>query len=342
MFFQSILPLSLHEIATKMQWPEEGLHICDGDKESMIKAVAPLEKAQAGDISFFDNPKYKDHLKAFQGSVVILREKERVHLPSHVSAIVMKEPYMAWGQLLQCLYPNALQVAKPSLKATQDEDCLIEEGAEISPTAIIGRHVEIGKGSYIGPNVVIGDHVKIGRDCHISANVTIIAALIGDRVIIHNNCGIGQDGFGFAMGKSHLKIPQIGRVIIQDDVEIGAGTMVDRGAIGDTVIGQGTKIDNLVQIAHNVEIGMHCVIAALVGIAGSVKIGNYVSIGGQVGIAGHLKIGDQARIGAQAGVMTNMPDGETWLGSPAQAVQKTMREIAVLRKLSSPRKDVIK
>ena len=187
----------------------------------------------------------------------------------------------------------------------------------------------------IGPNVVVGPDVRIGRDCAIGANSTVLCALIGDRVILHPGVRVGQDGFGFAMGPGgHLKVPQIGRVVIQDDVEIGANATIDRGANRDTVIGQGTKIDNLVQIAHNVVIGRNCVIVSQVGISGSCELGDFVAIGGQAGLAGHLKIGMGAQIGASSGLMNDVPAGQRWIGAPAKPIKEFWREIAALGKLA--------
>ncbi len=186
----------------------------------------------------------------------------------------------------------------------------------------------------IGANSVIGPSVRIGRDCAVGAHATVVHALIGNRVILHAGVRIGQDGFGFHMSpKGHLKVPQIGRVVIQDDVEIGANTTIDRGSIRDTVIGEGSKIDNLVQIAHNVVIGRHCVIVSQSGISGSTTLGDFAVTGGQAGLTGHLTIGAGAQIGAKAGVMTDVPPGARWVGSPAQPVRDLFKQEALLRKL---------
>jgi UDP-3-O-[3-hydroxymyristoyl] glucosamine N-acyltransferase len=212
----------------------------------------------------------------------------------------------------------------------------LEAGVIVDPGAVIGRGAEIGAGTVIGPNAVVGPEVRIGRDGAIGASSTIAAALIGDRVIIHPGVHIGQDGFGFALGASgHLKVPQIGRVIIQDDVEIGAGVTIDRGANRDTVIGEGAKIDNLVQIGHNVVIGRHAVMVSQSGVSGSSALGDFAVLGGQAGIAGHLKIGAGAQVAAAAGVMHDIPAGQRWAGAPAKPVREFFREVAALTRLAA-------
>ena len=199
---------------------------------------------------------------------------------------------------------------------------------------VIGPRVEIGAGTLVAAGAVIGPGVCIGRDCAIGAGASVLHALIGDRVIIHPGARIGQDGFGYLPSpKGHQKIPQARRVIVQDDVEIGANTTIDRGSTRDTVIGEGTKIDNLVQIAHNVSVGRHCLIASQTGISGSSQVGDFVMMGGQVGIADHVTVGAGAMLGAQSGYMSNVPAGARWIGSPAQPVRDFMKGVAVLRRL---------
>ena len=216
----------------------------------------------------------------------------------------------------------------------------MEEGVTVEPGAVIGPEASIGSGTTIAAGSVIGYRVYIGRDCYVGPNATLTHALVGNRVTIHAGASIGQDGFGFAMGRAgHQKVPQIGRVIIQDDVEIGANTTIDRGALRDTVIGEGTKIDNLVQIGHNVVIGRHCIIVAQTGISGSAELGDFVALGGQVGVVGHVKIGAGAQIAGSSNVRGNVPPGVRWGGTPAKPTRLWFRELTLLRQLAE-RKDL--
>ena len=216
----------------------------------------------------------------------------------------------------------------------------IEPGAIVEPGAVIGPEAHIGSGTTIAAGTLIGYRVHVGRDCYIGPNASLTHALLGNHVTVHSGVAIGQDGFGFAMGRTgHLKVPQIGRVVIQDHVEIGANTTVDRGALRDTVIGEGTKIDNLVQIGHNVVIGRHCIIVAQTGISGSAELGDFVALGGQVGVVGHVKIGAGAQIAASSNVRGDVPPGSRWGGTPAKPVRLWFRELTLLRKLAE-RKDL--
>jgi UDP-3-O-[3-hydroxymyristoyl] glucosamine N-acyltransferase len=211
----------------------------------------------------------------------------------------------------------------------------LESGVVVDPGAVIGPRAEIGAGSVIGAAAAIGPGVRIGRNCAVGAGASIVHALIGDRVIVHPGCRIGQDGFGYVMGAGgHAKVPQVGRVIIQDNVEIGANTAIDRGANRDTIIGEGTKIDNLVQVGHNVVIGRHCVIVAQTGISGSVTLCDYVVLGARVGINNHVTIGEGAQIAAISVVNSDVPPGARWGGTPAKPVKQWFREMLTLERLA--------
>lgn len=223
----------------------------------------------------------------------------------------------------------------PGAVAHVDPTAILEPGCIVEPGAVIGPEAQIGAHTRIGAGAVIGRRVTIGRRCAIGARAVITNALIGNAVIIHPGAAIGQDGFGFAMSpRGHLKVPQIGRVIIQDNVEIGANTTIDRGALRDTIIGEGTKIDNLVQIGHNVVIGRHCVIVAQVGISGSTVLEDFVVMGGQAGCVGHITIGAGAQIAGNSGLATSVPRGERWGGSPARPFKVWARETALLKRLA--------
>ena len=325
--------------------PNEG-----ADLDLVIRGVAAIDRATPGALTFLDNPRYSGDLASTRASAVLLSPRLVDKAPKGCITLTTVEPYRAFADVLTRLFPAA---ARPgpifgetgvSPHASVHPAAHLEQGVTIDPGAVIGPGAEIGSGAVIGPNAVIGPLVRIGRDSVIGGNCTIYCALIGDRVVIHPGSHIGQDGFGFAMGAAgHKKVPQVGRVIIQDDVEIGAGTTIDRGANRDTIIGEGSKIDNLVQIGHNVVIGRHCVIVAQVGISGSTTVGDFVAIGGQAGLTGHLKIGPGAQIAAQAGVMTDVPAQERWGGAPAQPMREFFKEVAAVRKLAgsgaAPRKD---
>jgi UDP-3-O-[3-hydroxymyristoyl] glucosamine N-acyltransferase len=259
-------------------------------------------------------------------------------------ALVCREPYRAYAKVVTRLYPEATRpgssfgVDGVSAHALVHPTARLGEDVSIDPGAVIGPGAEIGSGSLIGAYSVIGPRVRIGRDCAIASQVTVAHAILGDGVILHPGVRIGQDGFGYVMGpQGHLKVPQLGRVIVGDNVEVGANSTIDRGSGRDTLIGEGTKIDNLVQIAHNVTIGKHCVIVAQVGIAGSTTLDDYVAVGGQTAIAPHLRLGQGVQIAADAGVMTDVPAGGKWGGSPARPMRHFFREYHAVKKLAGTR-----
>jgi len=308
-----------------------------------IVDVAPLDRASPGDICFFDNKRFiadagKTHAGACLTGAALVKE-----LPERVTALVVREPYRAFVQVARALFPQAL---RPSSLAESgsvagahiDASARLESGVTVEPGAVIGPRCEIGSGTVIGATAVIGTDVRVGRDCAIGSGTVVTNALIGDRVIIHPGCKVGQDGFGFVMsGAGHLKVPQVGRVIIQDDVEIGAGTTIDRGAIRDTVIGEGTKIDNLVQVGHNVSIGRHCVVVAQTGISGSATLEDFVVLGARAGINNLATVGEGAQLAATSNVNGNVPPGARWGGTPAKPVKQWFREIMALERLARPK-----
>jgi UDP-3-O-[3-hydroxymyristoyl] glucosamine N-acyltransferase len=330
-------PFPLSELAayTGAQIPEE----FESKGGQLIAGVKALDDAGDRDVSFFENRKYLAALRESQAGAVFVSPQNAKHAPLHAVPLLSKDPYRAFARSLELFFPDAgfPKVASPAAAgaASIDASASVEEGAIVEAGAIIGPEVQIGRGTRIAAGAVVGFRVAIGRDCYIGPCASITHALIGNRVILHAGVRIGQDGFGFAMSAAgHYKVRQTGRVIIQDDVEIGANATVDRGALKDTVIGEGTKIDNLVQIAHNVVIGRHCVIAAQTGISGSTILEDFVAMGGQCGTVGHIRIGAGAQIGAQSGVASDIPRGERWGGYPAKPMGTWAREVALLKRLT--------
>ncbi len=340
-FFDRAGPFSLKAVAETAN-----AEVAAGaDPGLQIKDVRPLDGAGRGDLSFLDNPKYLPLFAATSASACLVAPKFAAQAPSGCACLVTPEPYRGFARALLLFYPDALNPkaalpGKPSGSSLVHSSAMLEPGAIVEPGAVIGPEAHIGRGTTIAAGSVIGYRVHIGRDGYIGPNASVTHALIGNNVTLHAGVAVGQDGFGFAMGKGgHLKVPQIGRVIIQDGVEIGANTTIDRGALRDTVIGEGTKIDNLVQIGHNVVIGRHCVIVAQTGISGSAELGDFVVLGGQVGVVGHVKIGAGAQIAASSNVRGDVPSGVRWGGTPAKPVRLWFRELTLLQKLAE-RKDL--
>jgi UDP-3-O-[3-hydroxymyristoyl] glucosamine N-acyltransferase len=306
-----------------------------------IGNIAPLDTAVAADISFIDNPKYLDAFAATRAGACFVGPRFEAKAPKGPVVLFTPQPYPAFVAVARALFPDALRPASlfgvtgRSKDARVHASAHIEAGVTIDPFAVIGPDAEIGAGTVIATGAVIGPGVCIGRDCAIGPNATIVHALIGDRVIIHAGARIGLDGFGYLPGpKGHQKIPQTRRVIIQDDVEIGANSTIDRGSTRDTMIGEGTKIDNLVQIGHNTAIGRHCVLVSQTGISGSVKVGDYVMMGGQVGVGDHITIGTGALLAARSGVIGNVPAGARYNGWPARPAREWLRGVAWLRRMA--------
>ena len=300
----------------------------------MLQAIAPLQTATAEDVSFCLNArKHVPALAATQAGAVIVHPDMKTLVPDTAVAILASDPLVAWSKVAALFHPQAPVTPGIHPSAVIAASARIDPTTEVGPLAVIGENVAIGPRGRIGPLVVIGDGVEIGRDVRIGPHASLSHALIGHRVYIYPGARIGQDGFGFAITPEGFHtVPQLGRVLVEDDVEIGANTTVDRGTLGDTIIGAGTRIDNLVQIGHNVRIGKACVLVAQVGISGSTILEDQVVLAGQAGIAGHLRIGAEARIGAQAGVMADVPPRSAVLGSPAQPVKIFFKEIATIRR----------
>jgi UDP-3-O-[3-hydroxymyristoyl] glucosamine N-acyltransferase len=305
-----------------------------------IVDIAPLDRASPSDLTFFDSRNFISAAAATHAGACLTTATLGKELPARVAVLTVREPYRAFVVVAREMFPEALRpssLAEPGdfANAHVDKSARLESGVTVEPGAVLGPRVEIGSGTVVGANAVVGADVRIGRDCSIGAGTTVSNALIGDQVIVHPGCKIGQDGFGFVMGGSgHVKVPQVGRVIIQDDVEIGAGTTIDRGALRDTVIGEGTKIDNLVQVGHNVSIGRHCILVAQTGISGSSTLEDFVVLGARVGLNNNVTIGEGAQIAAISNVHGDVPTGARWGGTPAKPVKQWFREMTTLSRLA--------
>ena len=306
----------------------------------MLAGVAPLQTAQPDEVSFLDNRKYAAALAETRAGAVIVHPDMVERVPATAVPIVTSEPYVAWAKVASLFFP--VPPGRPGIHpaAVVAADAVVHPSVEVCPLAVIGSGAEIGPRCRIGAHAVIGDGVVLGPDCRIGAHATLSHALVGARVMVFPGARIGQDGFGFAVGgKRFLSVPQLGRVILEDDVEVGANTTIDRGSLHDTVIGAGSRLDNLVQIGHNVRLGRGCIVVSQAGISGSTILEDHVVVAGQAGLTGHLRIGRRARIGAQAGVMADVAAGADVVGSPAQPVRAFFRQVAMLRRLARDASD---
>ena len=305
------------------------------DGGRLVGDVAPLETAGPDDLTFLDNRKYTDAFTRSRAGAAFIDERVADKAPRGMALLVAREPYKAFARAAQAFYPDAGPRPGRAPSAIIDPTAIVPADCEIGAHVVIEAGVRLGARCRIGPNTVIAAAVELGDDCQIAANVTLSHCLIGARVVLHPGVRIGQAGFGFAPDPNlPVKVPQLGRVIIGDDVDIGANTTIDRGSLHDTVIGPGTMIDNLVQIGHNVAIGRGCVLAGQVGISGSTRLGDFVMAGGQAGLAGHLTIGNGARIAAKSGLMRDVAAGETVGGSPALPMRLFMKQVATLQRLA--------
>lgn len=332
-FFERAGPFALAEVARAT-----GSELAPGaNAELGIEDVRPLSEAGGTDVAFLDNRKYAHQLAGTTAGACLIQPALSNLLPVGTSGLLTKAPYRGFALALHLFYPTASwPLVAGDSRVPVHPSAEIEPDVVIEPGAVIGPSARIGRGSRIAAGAVIGYRVTVGRGSYIGPHATIIHALLGDRVIIHAGVRIGQDGFGFAMGRDgHLKVPQIGRVIIQDDVEIGANSCIDRGALKDTIIGEGTKIDNLVQIGHNVIMGRHCVIVSQCGISGSAQLGDFVVMGGQAGLVGHIKVGAGAQIAGSSHVKDDVPPGARMGGTPARPFREWAREIAAIQRLAA-------
>lgn len=306
-----------------------------GDGALSIKDVAPLNEAGADHISFLDNVKYKQDFTATKAGACIIAPEMAEFAPKGCQLILSKSPYKSYAQIAQLFYPENYPPAKISDQAVIDETAQISEGCVIEAGGVINAGAKLGKGCWVESGAVIGTNVEIGAECRIGTNASISHAIMGDGSRLYPGVRIGQDGFGFAIDPAgHVKVPQLGRVIIGNHVEIGANSCIDRGAGPDTIIGDGTWIDNLVQIGHNVKIGRGCIIIAQAGIAGSTTLEDFVVIAAQGGVAGHLTIGQGTQIAAQSGIMHDLPAGSKVMGYPALPIKQFMRQVATLKKMT--------
>ena len=301
----------------------------------LVADVAPLEIAGPDDITFLDNRKYLDAFSRCRAGAAFVAENLAARAPTGMALLLTAEPYKAFARAAQAFYPARPVVPARAPSAIIDPAASVPADCAIGDHAVIEAGARLGARCQIGANTVIGAGVELGEDCRIGANVTLSHCLVGARVVLHPGVRIGQPGFGFAPDRERpVKVPQLGRVVIGDDVDIGANTTIDRGSGHDTVVGDGTMIDNLVQIGHNAVLGRGCVLAGQVGVSGSTRLGDYVMVGGQVGFAGHLTIGDRARVAAKSGLMRDVEPGATVCGSPAVEIQLFMRQVAVLQRLA--------
>jgi UDP-3-O-[3-hydroxymyristoyl] glucosamine N-acyltransferase len=311
----------------------------EGDGERRFSGVAPLQAAGPDDVSFLDNRRYAALLQATRAGAVVLAAPYAAQVPPGVIAIVAAHPYLGFARVAALLHPPVQPVPGVHPTAIVAPDATVGDGTEIGPYVVIGAGAAIGAGSILGAHVVIGAGVEIGAECRLHAHSSVSHAILGRGVVLHPGARIGQEGYGFAPtpdGRFET-MPQLGRVLLGDHVEVGANACVDRGSQGDTILGPGTRLDNLVQIGHNVRTGRGCIIVAHAGVSGSATLEDYVTIAAQAGVAGHIRLGAQARVGAQAGVMNDVPAKTDVIGSPAMPVREFWRAMAWFQRMGTKR-----
>jgi len=332
-FYEQLGPVPLAELAAAA-----GAELADADAGGRsILEVAPLARAGAESVSFFADRRYRGALAATAAGACFMPPEHAELAPAGCARLFTREPHAAFARAALRLHRARRHLAEGR---PIHADAEIDQGVTLSPGVVIGPGARIGAGTVVGGNAVIGPGVEIGRDGRIGANATVLFAVIAERVRILSGAVIGEAGFGVTTGQEGvIDVPQLGRVLIEEEVTVGANTTIDRGAWDDTVIGAHTKIDNLVQIAHNVRLGRNCMLAAHTGISGSVVVGDGAVFGGRAGIADHLTVGAGARIAAAAGVMKDVPPGEMWVGSPARPIRRFMRETAWLARAAQKRDD---
>ena len=308
-----------------------------GDREVQVWDLAPLDRAASRHLAYCEGPRFGAALRDTKATAVFVTPQMAGRVPEGVLALECTKPAMAFAQMAHAFYPDAAllwSVNQPPVQSISPS-ARIGEGTVIAPGVFLGENVEIGRMAVIGPGSVIGRGVQIGNGTHIGAHVSISHALIGDNCSIHPGARIGQDGFGYVNTPAgHFKIPQLGRVIIQDNVVVGANVTIDRGAMSDTVVGEGTRFDNLVQIAHNARTGRHCIIVSQAGLSGSAEIEDFVVIGGQVGVSGHVKVGKGALIAGKSGVTRSLEGGKVYGGFPARPIEQWRREVGVVARMA--------
>jgi UDP-3-O-[3-hydroxymyristoyl] glucosamine N-acyltransferase len=337
-FFTNSTPLALSYLASSIKATPyiNGKKVENIDPKIMVSDISTLEKASSNELTFFTNAKYAEQYTKSKALACITSEKFLDKAPKDVFILVTGNPYADFARIMTLFYPA--QTIKPGLSkdAHIHPTAVIGKDCEIAHGVTMGAEVKVGANTKIYPGVYIDDKVQIGENCIIHHDVTLSNCLIGNNTIIHSGTRIGQDGFGYAFDNyKHIKIPQIGRVVIGNDVEIGANCTIDRGAIDDTIISDMCKIDNLVQVGHNVVLGVGCIIVSQVGISGSTELGKYVVVGGKVGISGHLKIGDGAQLAAGSGVIQDVEAKQVVGGYPSLPIRQWHKQTVILKKLSN-------